>query len=286
MTNTGETFNRWAARLIGAAAAALILLLIWIAPPPQRAQAQGFGPATTWNQTVTWSGASYTYVPQPSDILRNIGQASHYFQVCANEYVATDAVQVEGSFNGSVWFPISTSVTVPPNGCQSVSAGGYWPDVRLNVTTLTPISGHLDQETINAYYSASVLLERPALGVSSGDPCQDPTVLKKNGEILVAAAGTYSLLAPPADGASLYICGINFTLTGTTPGAFFLVGSGSDCNTGTTDLTGTYSPTSGTFLNLAMGSSTILSGGPGEGFCIETTGTSPTADGSFTYVEQ
>lgn len=283
--NTGETFNRWAARIIAAAGVAIILALIWLAPPP-RARAQGFGPATTWNQTVTWSGATYTYTPNPSDIVRNIGQASDYFQVCANEYVATDAVRIEGSFNGSVWFPVSTSVSVPPNGCQSISAGGYWPDVRLNVTTLTPISGHLDQETINAFYSASVLLERPALGVSSGDPCQDPTVLKQNSSIAFSSAGTFSLLAPPADGASLYVCGINFTVTGTTPEVFFLVGSGPLCGTGAADVTGDYSPASGTFLNLAMGSSTVLSGGPGEGFCINITGTSPTVDGSYTYVEQ
>ena len=284
---TGATCKRLAGLAAGAAAAAGLAILLWLLPAP-RARAQGFGPATTWNQLVTWAGASYTYTPNPSDIVRNIGQASHYFQVCANEYVATDAVEIQGSFNGSVWFPISTSVTVPPSGCQSISAGGYWPDVRLDVTTLTPISGHLDQETINAYYSASVLLERPALGVSSGDPCQDPGVLKRNGAISLSGSSTatYALLTPPADGASIYICGIDFTLTGTSTSTFFLVGTGTDCATGATDITGQYAPVSGSFLNLAMGSSTILEGGAGEGFCMEILGTNFAAGGSYTYVEQ
>lgn len=282
---TGEIFNRWAARIIAAAGVAIILALIWLAPAP-RARAQGFGPATTWNQKVTWSGSGSTAAAAPSDVVRNIGQSSHFFQVCANQYVATDAVQVEGSYDDATWFPISTSVSVSPSSCQPISTGGYFPDVRLNVTTLTASSGHSGQEAINANYSASVLLQPPALGVSSGDPCQDPTVLKQNGEINVAASGITQLLSPPADGASLYICGINFTLTGTTPGAFFLVGTGSNCSTGAVDVTGTYAPTSGSFVNIAMGSATVLKGGAGDGFCIEMTGTSPAAGGSYTYVEQ
>ncbi len=288
MTNTGETFNRWAARLIGAAAAALLLLLIWIAPPPQRAQAQGFGPATSWNQAVTWGGIQETAVAAASDPVRNIGQASHIFTVCGDLYTTGGTYQVEGSYNDQQWYAISGVLAIPayPNGCSSVAAGGYFPDVRLNVLTMTGNPPTGQKAYVNAWYSASAFLQPPSLGTSSGDPCQDPSVAKSNVEINVDTGGATQLLAAPSDGADIYVCGAAFTLTGTSPTAFLLAGTGTGCATGTASLTGILAPTSGSFINLAMGGATLLQGGSGQALCIELGGTSPAAGGLVTYVEQ
>lgn len=277
-----ETACRYLRRAIGGALIAAVLALAWLVFPKSSANAQGFGPATTWNQLVTFSGASSTSVPAASDVVRNIGQSSHYFLVCANGSVATDSAQVQGSFDGSTWFPISTAISVAPGGCQSVSAGGYFPDVRLNISTLTGSGA-----AVSADYSGSVSLLPAALGVSSGDPCQDPTVLKQSAPISFAGTGNDQLVGPRTDGAVIYLCGAVFTLDGTAPvTAQLLEGRGTNCGSGASNLTGTFQPTPGSVLNVTLGGATVLHGTPSEAVCISLSGTNAAAQGVITYVVQ
>jgi len=118
-------------------------------------------------------------------------------------------------------------------------------------------------------------------GITGGDPCQGSTVPKSS--VAIAVTATAQLIAPLA-GHLIYVCGYNFTLGGTNaPTAQFTTGTGATCGTGTVNQTGT------------MGAATITSGGggyqvfkgnAGQGLCLVVAGTTPTAQGVLSFVQQ
>lgn len=102
---------------------------------------------TVWNQPAFGNTAIKT-VPGPGQVLRNVGQASHWLQYCTTATVTAIQIELEASFDGSNWFQISDLGT--QTGCAVLEASGYWPDVRAN---LLSISGN--PVSVTAYYSAS-----------------------------------------------------------------------------------------------------------------------------------
>ena len=116
------------------------------------------------------------------------------------------------------------------------------------------------------------------------DPCLAPNVAKSNQAISVAAAGAAQLVAL-ASSQSIYACSAAFTLAGTAPTAIFQYGTGTNCATGTTNLTGTMAPTSGTELAMGWGG-TVFKSAASNALCINLGGTSPSAQGVLTYVQQ
>jgi hypothetical protein len=82
------------------------------------------------------------------------------------------------------------------------------------------------------------------------NPCANPSIVKSH--LLVnLTAGTAQLVAP-VTGKKIHVCSLVATFAGTTPALTFLYGTQTTtaCDTGAANLSGTFLPTSGTFVNM------------------------------------
>lgn len=129
------------------------LIAAFLIVAPLCACAQGI----TYNQVITWSGQSSTDTVAPSDIIRDVNQTGAWVSACINDGGNTSTAELEGSYDKTHWFAISTVATIGNSGitgisCTGFTAGGYYPFTRLNVLTL---SGSVGTPTVTANYSAS-----------------------------------------------------------------------------------------------------------------------------------
>jgi hypothetical protein len=84
------------------------------------------------------------------------------------------------------------------------------------------------------------------------NPCANPSIVKSH--LLVnLTAGTAQLVAP-VTGKKTHVCSFVATFAGTTPALTFLYGTQTTtaCDTGATNLSGAFLPTSGTFVNMEV----------------------------------
>lgn len=118
---------------------------------------------------------------------------------------------------------------------------------------------------------------------SYADPCANPS-LAKSSKVISLATTTATAIVASVSGKTVYVCGASFTLAGTTPTALWT--SAATCGTSPTNLSGTYAPTSGTHILIGYGAQTAFSNTSGQNLCLTLTGTSPSAQGVLTYVQQ
>lgn len=127
--------------------------------------------------------------------------------------------------------------------------------------------------------------------ITGGDPCQGATAIKVGVAISIASATTTQLVTPVA-GHLVFVCGYNFTLSGTTsPTLQFTTGTGATCGTGTINQTGAMlgnNTTTNTAASIDSGGGgyTIFKGTSGQGLCAVTGGTAPSAQGVITIIQQ
>ena len=114
------------------------------------------------------------------------------------------------------------------------------------------------------------------------DPCDDPAQAKSS----KAIASTADTEVVAASGSTvIYICHWDFTLAGTGPTARWIYGTGTVCATGLTALTGAYAPTTATFLH-ADSTGTLFKTIASQALCLDLEGTTPSAQGLLTYVQE
>jgi hypothetical protein len=107
-------------------------------------------------QTVSVQALSGVTAAGPSAVLRNVGQSQHSVVYCvagSSGTVSTAQIQLEGSFDATTWFPIS-DVSYPNTtgtGCWLLEAGGYWPNVRVNLLAWSA-TGNL---SLSAWYTGT-----------------------------------------------------------------------------------------------------------------------------------
>lgn len=118
---------------------------------------------------------------------------------------------------------------------------------------------------------------------SYADPCSNPTLAKSSKAISLASNTATAIVAAVAS-KTVYVCGASFTLAGTTPTALWT--SAATCGTSPTNLTGTYAPTTGTHILIGYGNQTAFPNTSGQNLCLTLGGTSPSAQGVLTYVQQ
>lgn len=212
----------------------------------------------------------------------------------------TAGVQVLGSFSGTIVVDQSqdlgatysaTELTLYPYGSvagvTSTTATGNWTAAVVGLTTIRVRFSAYTSGTAQIFVAKSISGTTLPGGVTTtivatGDPCLNPNVAKSS----VAVTATGQLVAL-STGKIVYGCQFVATLTGTTPTITFQYGTGSNCGTGTTALSGALAPSpNGTPLVVGTGgtfAATIAS----NAFCISIGGTgSPTVAGLFTYVQQ
>ena len=131
-------------------------------------------------------------------------------------------------------------------------------------------------------------------GYSARNPCANEALMSSpsTASISIAAtAGTTQLVAAPTGQAlfgggtaQVFICGYEFTISGTTPSFQWAYGTGTNCGTGTTNMTGAEVVTSGTRVQSTVGM--YLAAPGGNAVCIVAGGTTPTVGGWMWYVVQ
>jgi len=200
------------------------------------------------------------------------------------------------SFSGTGTLTITEAgITGSPSGCtvtlkyQSnntatagavVSTTSFTPSTGVQTFTVTPSvlvgDGYVATYACSTYPTAgTITASLSPVTVASIDPC---FVSPKQTVVVNAGAATVQLVALAA-GKSIYVCGGTVVPTGTVA---FEYGTGSLCGTGTTALTGTMVPTSGSVVSL-NGEGTKLIAPAGNAVCL-VSGT--TAEGSISYVQQ
>ncbi len=117
----------------------------------------------------------------------------------------------------------------------------------------------------------------------TADPCLSPGIAKSSVAINIAAAATTQLVGF-VSGQTIYACNANFTYS-VAGSAQFEYGTGTNCGTGTTTLTGAMVTTANEYLPLGWGG-TIFKTAASNALCVVTTGTTPSMQGVLTYVQQ
>ena len=175
----------------------------------------------------------------------------------------------------------TTQAFTPANGVQQFNvnppyAEGDQYQLTYNCSTTFPTAG-----VISISFSPALVTIVHPFG---GDPCENPNVVKSSAVISVASASTAQIVALAA-GKAVYICGVSDGSAGTSPALTLVYGTGTNCGTGTTSLTGAIPFTSGSQLNLGWGGN-IASTPVGNAFCVTTAGTVSGHYGMVSYVQQ
>lgn len=122
---------------------------------------------------------------------------------------------------------------------------------------------------------------------TGADPCA--TTIAKSSAVISATADAE--LVALSGSTVIYVCGFSFGLSGTTtPTARLIYGTGTVCATGLTALTGAYAnggtPTVPIHYEVGNGGGTVMKGAAGNALCIDVEGTSPSAVGVVSFVQQ
>lgn len=120
------------------------------------------------------------------------------------------------------------------------------------------------------------------VGFTTVDPCQSSGVAKSS--VVLNHTATAELVAISGT-TVVYVCGFSISLAGTAPTFRFQTGTGTTCGTGTVQQTGVYTPASAAPFS-TYGAGTIFKGTAGQALCINLGGTTPSAQGVLTYVQQ
>lgn len=119
--------------------------------------------------------------------------------------------------------------------------------------------------------------------ITGGDPCQSATSAKVGVPINIGSATTTQLVAP-LTGHIVYVCGFQFTAAVGTGATYqFTTGTGATCGTGTITQTG--AEIGGSPID-SGGGYTVFKSASGQGLCMVTGGTSPSAQGLATVIQQ
>ncbi len=136
-------------------------------------------------------------------------------------------------------------------------------------------------QVLNAVFDSTNSLLKVEFSNTSADPCLVPGVAKSSATIsLTATAQLVALVS----GQTVYVCNASFTAaTGTAATYQFQYGTGTNCGTGTTNLTGTM--IGGSPISLGWGGTSIKTGAS-NALCLALGGTTPSAQGVVTYIQQ
>ena len=234
-------------------------------------------PTTNYNAaTVTVSG---TYAGATINFEFSDPSGSNYFsEVCAR----TDINLLE------------PSEVLPTNQVRAWSCP-IWANTRFRVRASAYTSGN-----VNVWITVTQAAIDPSLVVAASitniagasDPCQDVSAVKSSAAIAISTATTTQLVALSGTTA-VYVCNYQAVAgAGTNPSLQFVYGTGSNCGTGTTSLTGamatgvTVSATAPGPIFESSGGNTLFKTAAGNALCLTTAGTTPNFQGWVTYVQQ
>ena len=118
----------------------------------------------------------------------------------------------------------------------------------------------------------------------AGDPCLTPNVVKSTVAVNISGAAGTTQLVGVSGTTAVYACYFQANVVGTTPTVLFEYGTSTTC-VGTHALTGTIPVATTTSLTLGWGG-TVLAAPASNGLCLVAGGTTPSIQGTLTYVQQ
>jgi len=170
-----------------------------------------------------------------------------------------------------------------------------WAATRFRVRLSAYTSGN-----VNVWITVTQAAIDPSLVVAASisnvagasDPCQDVSAIKQSVPINISSATTTQLI--PLSGITIaYVCSFQaVAAAGTNPSFQFVYGTGTNCGTGTTTLTGamatgvTVSATTPGPIFESSGGNTAFKTAAGNALCATTGGTTPNFQGWVSYVQQ
>ena len=189
------------------------------------------------------------------------------------------------------------------NGGSSGSGGGniFWAGTG---SYTFPTSGNFPTINMPLAPASSVAFNYAGAGGSAGvnwsvfylitanpqpsytvDPCMNPNYGKTSLAISQTASAQLLTGATLSTLQNYWICGWSFSLSGTTPTAQFVHGTGAVCGSNQFVITGAMVPLAGSMIN-SPGNINLDSVPPSRNFCLLLTGTTPSAQGILTYAVQ
>lgn len=254
----------------------LSLLIVGIGILAGFQNAGNTGTATTAQQVFTAAAA-----PATSAVVRNVGQSAHYLSYCVDAGVTALQIAIEGSYDGTTYYPISVIAGVPPNPaltkCSVLEAGGYQQNVRAAIYAITG-------GTVTAWYSASSgPIESTNAGVSSSGAAS-PTVCDASKSVQVANAATATLV-PAVTNLRVVVCGYSVTTTGTTGGPSVQFQSAVTCAGGSTVIWAMAVTANTQIYQMGSGFGTLFPTAYGQGLCFTNTSGGATAYVDVSYAQ-
>ena len=118
---------------------------------------------------------------------------------------------------------------------------------------------------------------------SAWDPCQSGQFLKITLAVSAAAAGTTRIVTA-LTGTQTYVCGYQISQAATAGTVRFVYGTGANCGTGTTNISGAMSMTAGQAITYGNGGAVVFAPPQDQDLCITATGAGGTVDGLITVI--
>jgi hypothetical protein len=179
----------------------------------------------------------------------------------------------------------AVSVIVASFPLSSTGASTQFFTVPLLPCDFVSVTYNAGGASANTFTSSFVFNNQTITG---GDPCQGATAAKVG--VAINTTGTQQLVTP-LTGHLVFVCGFNFTLaSGAAPVATaqFTTGTGATCGTGTINQTGTMTGVASSNISIDSGGGgyTIFKGATGQGLCLVTAQTTPSAQGVVTIIQQ
>ncbi len=150
-------------------------------------------------------------------------------------------------------------------------------------------SGGKAQGGVGMYLNAA----GQAIPETNNDPCSNPSNTKASAVVNITSATTTQLV-PVSGTTSIYICGGSFSIAPSATSADTATieyGSGTNCGTGTTALTGAYgagdlTTATGPLMVNLFSSGVVAVAPSGKALCLLSAGTAVNIQGIISYVQQ
>lgn len=239
---------------------------------PARAQFLGF----TSPQTVQKKVLDAVATSQASAVVPNIGQSVHYLVYTTSGTITSLSIRLQGSFDATTWFAISESATDTSSG--GVFGHIYVPAVRADLT----VAGG---GTVTAFYAGTSVTAGPPAGIFQTTSTSTPFptesfVCNSRANVALTASGNTQIIAAVA-GQRIYICSLSISFNAGVD-LKIVEGTGSNCATGPTDITGTYKNV--LTFDLLWSNTSALRSSVGQAVCVNLAAAS-TGGGTVIYAQ-
>lgn len=149
------------------------------------------------------------------------------------------------------------------------------------ISNVAGVPGTVDCVAVTGY--VNTVGQSVPYTLTVGDPCQNPYILKSSSPVAQGASATTAIGPALVVGQKVYVCSLEVTLAGTTPTFTMVTGTGSNCASTQSNLSGAFTVVG---YMQAFGSVGVLTTSVVSGQICLTTAATTSVQGIVTYVQQ